>query len=243
MSDKVRVYDSNMEGLLLRFFSPRSYVEAGLDWMGMLGSHRRERFQIFTYGSFFLDGGFDLGWTATLYHFANTLEYRGVVDNVLLSPFITWTRSTGDFRYGAKLSWLQGIHQDRIRKTGLELASGALLSQDLKWRKVSVSGDVYYGTGQMPYYDDYDAGGNMYGSDLYFGCPFYKVNPASEDWKKPGFYGRAEFYWNPLVLESVDIRVGAAAHFNGAGFCGWQQKLSVVFDLDGNIWKRLKRSR
>ena len=64
-----------------------------------------------------------------------------------------------------------------------------------------------------------------------------------EDWKKPGFYGRAEFYWNPLVLESVDIRVGAAAHFNGAGFCGWQQKLSVVFDLDGNIWKRLKRSR
>ena len=243
MSDKVRVYDSNMEGLLLRFFSPRSYVEAGLDWMGMLGSHRRERFQIFTYGSFFLAGGFDLGWTATLYHFANTLEYRGVVDNVLLSPFITWTRSTGDFRYGAKLSWLQGIHQDRIRKTGLELASGALLSQDLKWRKVSVSGDVYYGTGQMPYYDDYDAGGNMYGSDLYFGCPFYKVNPASEDWKKPGFYGRAEFYWNPLVLESVDIRVGAAAHFNGAGFCGWQQKLSVVFDLDGNICKRVKRSR
>jgi hypothetical protein len=141
------------------------------------------------------------------------------------------------------LSWLQGIHQDRIRKTGLELASGALLSQDLKWRKVSVSGDVYYGTGQMPYYDDYDAGGNMYGSDLYFGCPFYKVNPASEDWKKPGFYGRAEVYWNPLVLESVDIRVGAAAHFNGAGFCGWQQKLSVVFDLDGDIWKRLKRSR
>jgi hypothetical protein len=243
MSDKVRVYDSNMEGLLLRFFSSRSYVEAGLDWMGMLGSHRRERFQLFTYGSFFLDGGFDLGWTATLYHFANTLEYRGVVDNVLVSPFITWTRSAGDFRYGAKLSWLQGIHQDRIRKTGLELASGALLSQDLKWRKVSVSGDVYYGTGQMPYFDDYDAGGNMYGSDLYFGCPFYKVNPASEDWKKPGFYGRAEVYWNPLVLESVDIRVGAAAHFNGAGFCGWQQKLSVVFDLDGNICKRLKRSR
>lgn len=243
MSDKARVYDSNMEGLLLRFFSPRAYVEAGLDWMGMLGSQRRERFQIFTYGSFFLAGGFDLGWTATLYHYANTLEYRGVVDNVLVSPFMSWTRFAGGFRYDAKLSWLQGIHQDRIRKTGLELAPGVLVSQDLKWKKVSVSGDVYYGTGQMPYYDDFDAGGNMYGSDLYFGCPFYKVNPASEDWKTPGFYGRAEVYWNPLVLDLADIRLGAVAHFNGGGFCGWQQKLSVVFDLDGNRVKRLKRNR
>lgn len=241
VSDKIRVYDSNMEGILLTLYSPRAYVEAGLDWMGMLGSMRRERFQIFTYGRFLLGEGFDLGWTATLYHYANTLEFRGVVDNVLLSPFVSWTYTSGDLGYDAKLSWIQGFHQDRIKATGLESAPGVLLSQSLGWKKVSFLGDVYYGAGQMPYYDGYDAGGNMYGSDLYFGCPFYKIAGSSEDRESPGFYGRAELYWNPIVMDIAAVRLGAVAHFNGSGFCGWQQKLGVVFDLDGR-WNKKHRT-
>ena len=228
-SDKARALDGNMEGVLLQMRSSKGYVEAGLDWMGKIGSMRRERFQVFTYGRFDLSGGFSLGWTASMYHYANTLEYKGVVDNVLVSPFILWSNQGDEFGYTSKLSWLQGIHQDRIRKTGLEPAFGALLTQRLDWKGIHLLSDTYYGTGQMPYYDRYDAGGFMYGSDLYAGCPFYR---------KPGFYERAEFYWNPVTAGVADIRIGMVAHFNGEGFCGWQQKLGVVFDLDRKIRKR-----
>ena len=237
-SDKARIYDGNMEGLLLQMHSRNGYVEAGLDWMGKYGSMRRERFQVFTYGRFDLSGGFSLGWAASVYHYANAVEYKGVVDNIMVSPFVLWSRRWEDFGYMSKLSWLQGIHQDRIRKTGLELAPGGLLSQRLDWKSLHLLSDTYYGTGQMPYYDGYDAGGFLYGSDLYAGCPFYKIHPSSEDWKEPGFYERAEFFWNPVSSGVADIRLGMVAHFNAEGFCGWQQKLGVVFDLDRLIRKR-----
>lgn len=230
LSDKFKIYDSNIEGILLQMRGRKGgMAELGLDWMGMLGSNRRERFQIFSYGCYPLSAGIGLGWSASLYHFANTLEYRGVVDNVLLSPFVSWTGRSGSWEYQPKLSLLLGVHQDRIKQTGLESTYGALLSQRLTWKSLSILSDSYYGTGQMPYYDDIDAGGNVYGSDLYFGCPFYKAS---------GLYERLEFYWKPLAAGPADIRVGAVAHFNGNGFCGWQQKLGVIFDLERTINKR-----
>lgn len=99
ISDVNQFYDNNIEGLLLKYETRKGYCEAGLDWMGMIGHGRRERFQIFTYGNYALAGDFlRAGWTATMYHFANTLEYRGVVDNILVSPFVSLTAGRRDFR-------------------------------------------------------------------------------------------------------------------------------------------------
>ncbi len=234
ISEANRFYDNNIEGVLLKYRTRRGYCEAGLDWMGMIGHLRRERFQIFTYGDFGVGGDFfHVGWTGTMYHFANTLEYKGVVDNVLVSPFVMLT--SGDrrnFNWSAKLSYIQGIHQDRVRETGLDLTFGGLLTLNLSYRKFGVLNDTYYGTSQMPYFDWLDAGGNVYGKDLYPGSLFYRIQPDGKSWRHSGVYDRAEVYWQPYIADFVSLRLSAVFHFTGEGFQGSQQKLGVVFDLE-----------
>lgn len=242
ISEANRFYDNNIEGLLLKYRTRRGYCEAGLDWMGMIGHLRRERFQIFTYGDFGIGGDFfHLGWTGTMYHFANNLEYKGVVDNVLVSPFVMLNSGNGDFHWSAKLGYVQGIHQDRIRETGLDLSYGGQLTLNLSCWKFGLLNDTYYGTGQMPYFDWLDAGGNVYGKDLYPGSPFYRIQTGGEDWRHSGYYNRAEVYWQPDIADFVSLRLSAVFHFAGAGFQGGQQKLSVVFDLERAL--RAKDSR
>ncbi len=227
-----RFYDNNIEGLLMKYRTRRGYCEAGLDWMGMIGHLRRERFQIFTYGNFGIGGDiFHAGWTGTMYHFANTLEYKGVVDNVIVSPFVMLTSGYRDFCWSAKLGYIQGVHQDRARETGLDLAFGGQLTVDLSYRKFGLLNDTYYGSGQMPYYDLVDAGGYLYGSDLYAGSPFYRLHESDGDWKDPGCYNRSEIYWQPYISDFVSLRLSAVFHFAGGGYQGCQQKLSLYFDL------------
>ena len=233
ISESNRFYDNNIEGVLLKYRTRRGYCEAGLDWMGMIGHLRRERFQIFTYGDFGVGGDFfHLGWTGTMYHFANTLEYKGVVDNVLVSPFVMLTSGSGDFHWSAKLSYIQGIHQDRVRETGLNLTFGGQLTLNLAYRRFGVLNDTYYGTGQMPYFDWLDAGGNLYGKDLYPGSLFYRIQTDGKSWKHSGYYDRAEVYWQPYIADFVSLRLSAVFHLTGDGFQGSQQKLGVVFDLE-----------
>lgn len=233
ISDVNQFYDNNLEGVLLKYETRRGYCEAGLDWMGMIGHGRRERFQIFTYGNFALAGDFlRAGWTATMGHFANTLEYRGVVDNILVSPFVSLAAGRRNFRLDSKLSYIQGIHQDRINGTGLEPSFGGLLTLNIGYRKFGVLNYSYYGGGQMPYYGTIDAGGNILGQQgLYFGSPFYRIHGDGESWRHSGFYDRAEVYWQPYVADFVRVRLSAVFHFTGDGYHGSQQRLSVVFDL------------
>ncbi len=228
-----RFYDNNIEGLLLRYKTRRGYCEAGLDWMGMIGHLRRERFQIFTYGDFGVGGDFfHAGWTGTMYHFANTLDYKGVVDNVMVSPFVMLTSTGRDFHWSAKLGYIQGIHQDRDRDTGLDFAFGGQLTVNLAYRKFGLLNDTYYGMSQMPYYDLVDAGGYLYGSDLYAGSPYYRLHESGGDWKEPGYYNRSEIYWQPHIADFVSLRLSAIFHFACDGYQGCQQKVSLYFDLD-----------
>ncbi len=233
ISEANRFYDNNIEGLLLKYRTRRGYCEAGLDWMGMIGHQRRERFQIFTYGDFGLGGDFlHAGWTGTMYHFANTLEYKGVVDNVLVSPFVMLTSGVRDFHWSAKLSYIQGIHQERARETGLDLTYGGQLTLNLAYRKFGLLNDTYYGTSQMPYFDWLDAGGNVYGKDLYPGSLYYRIHTDDTSWRHSGYYNRSEIYWQPYISDFVSLRLSAVFHFAGEGYQGSQQKLSVVFDLE-----------
>ena len=233
ISESNRFYDNNIEGVLLKYRTRRGYCEAGLDWMGMIGHLRRERFQIFTYGDFGLGGNlFHAGWTGTMYHFANTLEYKGVVDNVLVSPFVMLTSGMRNFQWSAKLSYIQGIHQERARETGLDLSYGGQVTLNLAYKKIGLLNDTYYGMDQMPYFDWLDAGGNVYGKDLYPGSLFYRIRTDGSSWRHSGYYNRAEIYWQPYIADFVSLRLSAVFHFAGEGFQGSQQKLSVVFDLE-----------
>ena len=89
----------------------------------------------------------------------------------------------------------------------------------------------------MPYYNRIDNAGLKYGSDLYFGDPFYRVhdNMASG----PGFYDRLEIYYEPNIGEFIRLRLSALFHFNGTRYSGCQQMVQLYF----NLHELLKRNK
>ena len=88
-SDSLTFYDNNLEGLLLKLRRPRAYFELGADWMGLTGEYRRERFMIFSSGEGRVLPYTSLGYSFYVYHYAGSRKVRGVVDNILVNPYIT----------------------------------------------------------------------------------------------------------------------------------------------------------
>lgn len=115
LSDSLRFYDPTIEGMLLKYKTGSFFAELGLDWMGMAGFDRKERFEIFSYGKFDFSNTLSAGWTLNLYHFAGSVASPGVVDNVLLSPHLKFDFSkTSSFqRLSFKFSALTAYQWDR----------------------------------------------------------------------------------------------------------------------------------
>ena len=86
-SGMYRNSDRNIEGTLLKWRAERFYAEIGLDWMGKYGYDTRERFQVFSAGSWQATRWLQLGWTGSFYHFACSQLAPNVVDNHLLEPW------------------------------------------------------------------------------------------------------------------------------------------------------------
>ena len=116
ISDSLKFYDNNYEGLLLSFSRPKSYYEVGCDWMGMFGRYERERFMLFSHGRSRILPWLSLGYTAYMYHYACSATVDGVVDNVLVNP--TVCVDLAPFvplqQLSLTLGWLQGAQQDRL---------------------------------------------------------------------------------------------------------------------------------
>ncbi len=239
-SDSLAWYDNNIEGLLLKFRRPASSFEVGCDWMGMAGVDRRERFMIFSSGAGEVSRLVSLGYSAYMYHFAGSANAGGVVDNILVNPYLKV-----DFSRLAPVmqtlylsaGWLQSLQNDRelvhkyVAPGGAEIVAGIG-----KWN-VSVVNRLFYGGNMMPYYNSVGTGGRKYASDLYFGDPFYRVRDAG-GWH---CYDRLEVVWEPGLSDFVDLKVAAVLHFSG-GFTGWQQMVSVHFNLQ-EFMDRLSKSR
>lgn len=250
ISNSNRFLDNNIEGLLLKYEAKQGgYAELGLDWKGMIGSGRREQFQVFSHGAFPVMKSLYLGWTGSLTHYANSLECVGVVDNITVSPFVASGFSKRDFGLSARLAYVAGLHQDRARDTGLKHFGGGLLNLNLGWKSLGLCNDSYYGTSQMPFYSYVDAAGNIYGSNLYAGNPFYRIAEeaygddfVSDHWDEAGFYDRLEVYYAPSITSFLKVRISAAAHFTDYGFSGWQQKISLVFSLSDAMKPAAKKS-
>lgn len=229
-SDSLRFYDNNIEGLLLSFRRPSAYYEVGCDWMGMFGIDRRERFMIFSSGNAMLSDLFSIGYAAYLYHYAGARNVSGVVDNALLNPFAEMDFSVfaGDLQtLRLRLGWLQSMQNDRRNIGRYVFPHGGELTAEVRNWNVGLENYLFYGTGMMPYFRNEDAAGNMYGDLLYMGEPFYKVNMTGG----LGFYDRVELYYEPHISDFLTLRASAVLHFNDWGFSGWQQKVSLCFNL------------
>ena len=240
ISDSLAFYRSNIEGPLFRITRPRAVYELGLDWAGMIDEDRREQFHVFSYGKGLIAGDWlHAGWTFDLQHYANTTLYKGVVDNILAEPYLQAElgNKVGLQQFTAKLSLLAGMQQDRRLDEGWDVPfGGRLVLSAMQWN-LGLTNSLYVGTSLMPYYNDYDDGGNKYGSSLYWGNPFYRIHryPGETDWDEVGVYDRIEAFWQPNIADGLKLRFSVVGHLVGDsewfGFGGCQQKISLIFDL------------
>lgn len=241
-SDSLKFYDTNIEGLLLKFRRPRAHYEIGCDWMGQQGQERRERFMIFSNGQADLTSWLFLGYSAYMYHFAGSRQVRGVVDNILLNPYIgfDFRKLTGMQRFSVSLGWLQSLQNDR-RNVGKYVApyGGELFLEAGHWN-FGVRNRLFYGYDMMPYYNSTDAAGMKYGNLLYFGEPFFRVFEESKPFA--GIYDRLEIYYEPRIADFVTLKVAAAFHFN-RGYSGCSQIVALKFDLQSLLSKPVPRHR
>lgn len=237
-SDSLKFYDNNLEGILLKFRRPRAYFEVGCDWMGQQGQSQRERFMIFSSGEGKIAPLLSLGYAAYMYHYAGSYEVRGVVDNVLINPYarLDLGRRSGLQTLSFRLGWLQGLQNDR-RNIGIyTFPYGGEFDFEIRNWNVGIRNMMFYGMDMMPYYNYSDAGGFKYGSQLYFGDPFYRVHDNGA--KGMGTYDRFEVCWYPYVSGFLDIKVGAVFHFNDFHYSGCQQVVRLGFNLNQLTGKR-----
>ena len=233
-SDSLLFYDNNLEGIMLQVKRPKASFEVACDWMGQYGPDRRERFMVFSAGEGELLPFMSLGYAAYLYHFASSYTRKGVVDNILLNPYVEFdfADEVGLQRMNVRLGWLQGMQNDRVHGDGYVFPSGGEVDLDVRNWNVGVRNRLFCGTDMMPLYNDKDNMGVKYGPELYMGDPFYRVYDDGKDGL--GIYDRLEVYYEPDFKGSskyINIRIGAIFHFNSLKYCGTQQMVTLRFNL------------
>ena len=226
-SDSLKFYDNNLEGILLKFRRPKAYFEVGCDWMGQYSENQRERFMVFTSGEGRIAPILSIGYAGYMYHYANSWNVKGLVDNILVNPYARFDfgRLVDFQRLSLSLGYLQAFQNNR-RHVGHYVFPGGFHA-DLEIRKwnVAIKNMAYYGSDLMPYYNYNDASGAKYGSDLYFGDPFYRVHDDLTT--GPGLYDKVEVCYEPRIGRYLRIRVAALFHFHGSHYSGCQQVVGL----------------
>lgn len=238
-SDSLTFYDNNLEGLLLKLRRPKAYFELGADWMGLTGQYRRERFMLFSSGEGQILPFTSLGYSVYVYHYAGSRKVRGVVDNILVNPYIRLDLAEliGIQKFSLVAGWLQAMQNDRRNVGTYTVPGGGELDLEVSHWNLGVRNMMYYGKDIMPYYNSLDAGGFKYGSNgLYYGDPFYRVNDRGDT--APGMYDRLEIYYAPRIGKYLNIGISAILHFNEFHYSGFQQMVGVRFNLDELIKRK-----
>lgn len=230
-SEYIKFYDNNLEGLLLKMRRPNAYFELGCDWMGKYGLKERERFMVFSGGTGKIFPWLNYGYAAYMYHYANSITVKGVVDNFLVNPYLKFdfAELTGMQALSLRAGWLQTLQNDRKNIGKYLFSGGADAELDIRHWNVGIRNTFYYGKTLMPLYKVADASGAVYGSSLYYGDPFYMIN--DDKTYGAGFYNRAEAYYDLNLNEFLKMRVTAAFHFTHVKYAGCQQIVRLVFDL------------
>ena len=239
-SDSLLFYDNNLEGIMLQINRPKASFELACDWMGRYSADSREKFMVISAGEGKVAPFLSLGYAGSLYHFANSHTRKGVVDNILLNPYLKFdmSRMMNVQHFQIRLGWLQALQNDRVHGDGYVFPSGGELDLDVRNWHVGVHNMFFCGTDMMPLYNKKDNTGAKYGSELYMGDPFYRVYDDGREGL--GIYDRMEVYYEPDFKGSskyISIRLAAIFHFNAMKYCGTQQMVTVRFNLQSFLSK------
>ena len=226
-SDSLKFYDNNLEGLLVQFHRPKANFEVGCDWMGQYGKARRERFMIFSSGEGVVAPLLTFGYSGYMYHFANSQQVKGLVDNILINPYarVDLAEKLDLQKLEVTLGWLQAFQHNRKHVGHYVFPGGAHLDLEVSKWNVTVNNMLYCGSNLMPYYNSVDEGGFKYGAELYLGDPFYRI--YNDNTPRTGLYDRLEVCYEPSVGNTFKIKVAAVFHFNNFHYSGCQQVVGI----------------
>lgn len=240
-SDRVRFYDTNIEGLIYnRRFGSLAFIEFACDWNGMESVDRHEKFMLFSSSSIFspeiaihnrVNLFFELGYNFNMLHFAGSKTVRGVVDNLLVYPkFIAHfgSKEQSTDLASVEVGWLQAFQNAR-RGDGYVRPGGLFIDVAVNYWLFGVRNSLYLGQNLMPYYDSLDGAGVAYGSRLYYGEDFFRTDS--------GIYNRLEVSLRVLRKNAVNMEIASIHHYDGRGW-GWQQVVKLTVDLNKATFRR-----
>ncbi|MBO7316736.1 MAG: hypothetical protein J6U44_06220 [Paludibacteraceae bacterium] len=234
LSDSIRFYDANMEGLLLQYSDNEiiknggGSVEIGIDWNSMYSKEFREKFLIFSAGHLFYKW-FNLGYNFSMYHFAGSEQQKGVVDNILVSPYLGFDVTSLvplDTLY-IKAAYLLAYQFDRRNVQKPIYPQGMQIDVGIEKWGVGIYDAFYYGKNLMPYFE-------KYGHGLYWNEDFYRTNHK--------IYNRLEVYWHPLKRSWLDVKIRSVHHFEGKSW-GWQQLITLNVNVGQKMFGDVKTWR
>lgn len=225
--DDCLFFDTILEGVHIGYGSDTWYLEAALDWIGMVDEQTRESFYVYSYGRKDI-GMFYGAYTYMMYHYASSYTVRGVVDNIWLYPHIgvQLSKVLPLDKFDIRAGWLQTFQNNRISGDGFVLPGGFQGEFRLEKWGFGIYETIYAGPSLLPFFDTPDAAGMPYGTGLYCGDRFYGT--------ESGIYNRLELYFAPTIAKVSDylnLRIAAVIQCDGVDW-GWQQLVQVVVNLD-----------
>lgn len=241
-------YNNSIAGVLARYQNQTgaNYIEFAMDYTGMRSYDVRESFAIMSSGEYKLNYLFEaivdplsIGYNFYMGHYAkdyNPETIDGVVDNILLTPYIELECRNFGVLIGeewmhltARLSYVQSLQRDRINENKWEHPFGGELFINFEWAGIELSNRLYVGKGSLlTYY-------NRYGSAVYHNMPIYRTEKGIYD-------AIALSYSRWFFNNTVGVKAGITAEYDGTGW-GTRQWLQVDVTIGndmsvGSMWRR-----
>ncbi len=231
--DEVTFFDTNMEGLLVRYEKETWSMELAMDWVGMYDSSTRENFYIYSYGRKEIGPVYG-AYSFFMNHYSNSGLHEGVVDNVWLYPHVgvMLEKYLPLTKFDIRAGWLQTFQNNRSDGPEYDLPGGFQAELRLEKWGFGIYEMLYVGPSLMPYFYLNDAAGKQYGTNLYTGVQFYANNS--------GLYNRLEVYYSPTIAkvsEYLDFKIAVVMQYDGVNW-GWQQIAQLVVNLDSGQFKK-----
>ena len=236
-SDVTKLYDPNIEGLFAKYRSPRLYAEIGYDMLGYKEIERRERYMVFSAGSYSPIDWLSAGWAASYLRVGSSYFTSCNVEEALVNPYV---KIDGGYLVGMdelslKAGAIASYQRDHRISESAHYPIGAEGVVTLRHCGAGVENTLYYGDNMMPFRSyTYTSEHNTssYVNLLYLGELEYFTHRGY-----PAFYDRLEVFYEPRIADFLKARVSGVGHFINKSssygpLIGWQAKASLIFDLE-----------
>lgn len=218
-----RFFNNRISGVLARKESKSgaSFAEFAMDYNGKRTFDTREAFSLMS-SACYAERSVYIGYDLMVGHLSkdyNDATDDGVVDNIILTPYLGALIKAGDMDVDFGVKYVQSLQRDRIKENRWESPKGVQAYVAMKYKGLTVENATYLGEGLYTYYGRY--------ADLaYHGLQHFAPPHTTHPYNALTLsYGEA------FVGDTVFLDFGFTLESDGKGM-GTRQWLCVSVALD-----------